>query len=535
MESVRIKRLRSLSDTGEVRLSPITILLGRNSSGKSTFLRTFPLLKQSIEARITGPLLWYGRFVDFGSFEEAHQYDSADGIEFEFCFEISSDNFKVAFNQSRVNAPLSNLKIKLKVQLVGDGRKENTRTQKIEIEISDSKSIIEFGSREGKITRFQVNELDILKASRGKEYFSSPSSFQSFLPEIFEKEENKDLDDSKHLLYSTHVSLRRRRFRTLRELIINKIVELNHHKTSPRTISKTYSNLKLGSSKEMLNQLKNDKFSGNTWKNRLADWTLESTQFKAFRDLFIAESMPLVLEVCDEYITQFSRQVSYIGPVRATAERYYRIQNLAVNELDSQGQNLAMFLKSLTDSELRDFKIWMSENFGFEISLQSGMGHLSLRIKTKNSKSEYNVADTGFGFSQILPIITQLWVLSGASSRTNRLLGRSRHYPLTFVIEQPELHLHPHFQGLLADVIARAINHTHRKGIDLRLIIETHSEAIVNRLGYLIEEKEIKSEDVNVVIFEPDQDSNQNIVRTVTFNHEGYLKNWPAGFFSIDL
>ena len=49
MQSVGIKNLRILEDTGFIDIKPITLLLGANSSGKSTFLRFFPLIKQSVE------------------------------------------------------------------------------------------------------------------------------------------------------------------------------------------------------------------------------------------------------------------------------------------------------------------------------------------------------------------------------------------------------------------------------------------------------------------------------------------------------
>ena len=71
MESIRIKNLRCLKDTGDIVLKPITMLVGTNSSGKSTFLRTFPLFKQGTNVNKQGPILWYGAEVDFGSFHEA--------------------------------------------------------------------------------------------------------------------------------------------------------------------------------------------------------------------------------------------------------------------------------------------------------------------------------------------------------------------------------------------------------------------------------------------------------------------------------
>lgn len=59
IDSVRIENLRSLRDTGFVKLKKLNILLGSNSSGKSTFLRSFPLLSQSIKKNLRGPISWF--------------------------------------------------------------------------------------------------------------------------------------------------------------------------------------------------------------------------------------------------------------------------------------------------------------------------------------------------------------------------------------------------------------------------------------------------------------------------------------------
>lgn len=78
MTAIRLQSFRSLLDTGFIDLRPLTILVGRNSSGKSSFLRFLPLLRQSVEARTTGPIQWYGDYVDFGGFKETRSTFSDD-------------------------------------------------------------------------------------------------------------------------------------------------------------------------------------------------------------------------------------------------------------------------------------------------------------------------------------------------------------------------------------------------------------------------------------------------------------------------
>ena len=44
MDRIRLQNFRSLQDTGEIEIKPLTLLVGKNSSGKSSFLRFFPLI-----------------------------------------------------------------------------------------------------------------------------------------------------------------------------------------------------------------------------------------------------------------------------------------------------------------------------------------------------------------------------------------------------------------------------------------------------------------------------------------------------------
>lgn len=57
IKSFRVRNLRSIRDSKEIKLAKITILVGKNSAGKSTLLRVLPLLRQSAERPTKGPLL----------------------------------------------------------------------------------------------------------------------------------------------------------------------------------------------------------------------------------------------------------------------------------------------------------------------------------------------------------------------------------------------------------------------------------------------------------------------------------------------
>jgi len=85
-----VRNLRSLKYLDTVALKPINILVGKNSAGKSTFARLLPLLRQSSEKRKQSPVLWWGRLVDYGTFDDAYSSLSNDGfIDISVSFEVS--------------------------------------------------------------------------------------------------------------------------------------------------------------------------------------------------------------------------------------------------------------------------------------------------------------------------------------------------------------------------------------------------------------------------------------------------------------
>lgn len=84
MNSLRLKMIKGFRDTGQIELRPLTIVIGQNSTGKSAVVR-FPLvLKQTFLDNSMAPLLFYGKSIDYGSYEDVvFGHDKQQPIEFE--------------------------------------------------------------------------------------------------------------------------------------------------------------------------------------------------------------------------------------------------------------------------------------------------------------------------------------------------------------------------------------------------------------------------------------------------------------------
>ncbi|MCU5717910.1 AAA family ATPase, partial [Bacillus cereus] len=249
-----------------------------------------------------------------------------------------------------------------------------------------------------------------------------------------------------------------------------------------------------------------------------------------------------IISTCNKYFELDFLSINYIAPLRASAERYYRIQGLSVDEIDPQGTNIPMMIHNMTYKEKRDLVSWTKENFNFEIITTLEGGHTSLKLKYNNDSEVINLADTGFGYSQLLPIILVMWqaINKNGNKQNKRAVGtlsrmlmdfeQSMH---TIVIEQPELHLHPALQAKLIDTFVQIVTKSQEMKMNIKIIIETHSETMLNRIGYLIGTKKYNFHNdlVNVLIFNK-RDNYETELNPTGYDEKGRLLSWPIGFFS---
>lgn len=68
MDLLRLKNIKGFIDTGDIKIRPITILIGENSSGKSSILRFPQVIKQTILDESKAPILFYGSSTDYGNY-----------------------------------------------------------------------------------------------------------------------------------------------------------------------------------------------------------------------------------------------------------------------------------------------------------------------------------------------------------------------------------------------------------------------------------------------------------------------------------
>ena len=136
--------------------------------------------------------------------------------------------------------------------------------------------------------------------------------------------------------------------------------------------------------------------------------------------------------------------------------------------------------------------------------------------KTNMEKSDLvNIADVGFGVSQILPVLVALLVASGEQ---------------VVYIEQPELHLHPNAQAKLANIVANVI-----KDKNIKIILETHSSIFLRSLQTCVVKNELPSELVSLNWFTQNKKTGQTNISSASLDELGAFGDWPEDFDSTIL
>lgn len=199
------------------------------------------------------------------------------------------------------------------------------------------------------------------------------------------------------------------------------------------------------------------------------------------------------------------------GPMRIKAQR---ILFGATKEFSSTGEHIPYVLRDVINRKPNLTKA--INEFGEVSGLYDKITISSITTKIKDSPfalqleksgKHFYVDELGYGVGQVLPIITDL-VLSPSTKG--------------FLIQQPELHLHPKAQASLAVVFLETI-------CDQRmLMIETHSDYIIDR--YRIEHKNSKSSPDSQIIYFEKNHKGFNEAYEININDDGTLGDVPSGY-----
>lgn len=229
----------------------------------------------------------------------------------------------------------------------------------------------------------------------------------------------------------------------------------------------------------------------------------------------------------------FKSDFQYIQTNRITPDILYRLSNKHIekNILGTQGEYTAHYLsvnrhkniletlrhkESQTAQLLENVSLWLgeiSENIEVKAKVYEELQRVDLRYTYtygKTTTQDYTPLNVGFGITYALPIITAI-----LKSQEGDLL----------IIENPETHLHPKAQSKIAQLFSIAAAN------GIQIILETHSDHILNGIRVATKEGILKPEQSKIYYFRKDKDNLETKIDQINIDNNGAIDRYPKGFF----
>jgi len=207
----------------------------------------------------------------------------------------------------------------------------------------------------------------------------------------------------------------------------------------------------------------------------------------------------------------------YLGPLRRKPERDYVWNKSSPGDIGSDGSKTIDAL--LASALLRDAEqIKVLEGVSHWLKRMKLADKLEVRQVGRSTRYEVvvhrngvpaNLRDVGIGISQVLPVLTLAHFAPAGS---------------TIILEEPEIHLHPLAQSVLAELFVE----TSKKRL-VQFIVETHSEHLFRRMQTLIAQR--KAGLKYFAMYFVERLHNRAVLRTLSVDEFGAVGNWPEHFF----
>lgn len=439
LTELQIKNFKAWEDTGPVRLAPMTVIFGGNSSGKSSLGHLLLALKQTVQLSDRKRALHLGdesSLIDLGTFADClHGHD--------------------------VSLPL-NLMLRWKLP----------RQLAVKNPLSANESYI--GD--------QLALSSVIRADKTNQPQTAEISYQLY-------------HERKRTLEVTH---RREGNGGSVEATPMRLVHAQGRKWPAEPPEKFY---------------------------RFADRTLLRYQNADFLADFALETE----RVLDD--------LYYLGPLRSPPRRVYQWSGDTPPDVGQEGEYAIPALLSAAysgrmlnrghgkkkkrfDEFVAAWLVDMGIIASFRVKpLAEGRKEFEVLVRTQTNSPEVKLTDVGFGVSQVLPALVQAFYAPPSA---------------TVWMEQPEIHLHPMAQSVLADAFISAIR-SNEDGTprNTQLIIETHSEHFLNRLQRRVAEGELQPEDV--AIYFVNNKKGTAHIEALELDADGEIANWPENFFGDEM
>ncbi|XCP86916.1 AAA family ATPase [Roseburia hominis] len=539
LKGIEIENFKSYVNKQYVQFSDLSVLLGANSSGKSTALQALLVLKQTMECNSPDEeLLLSGKYVALGDYDDVISNSELNVFSFAAVLEqneisentLDEDDFKIRWSFKRgedgtsaslecIDINFENMRLSLKkadkelYNLYINGERSVFSVDIYNLLISDYAVHydMEINSKAAELVNALAQTLISQKTPTMA--LGEPvgiDAIREFYLRLLNRAqdseiENKALTENAHELairvenlIDEYCGMELPTYSTINSIfpkdIRIKILELSFLNAEPlEQLEPILTEFEAYISEYKRSIPKVSDLKGMYNLGNKPFWLLDRDDEKSNN----LTQLKYTLDFYDSFYTDIISEIFFVGPIRETPKGLY---NIGFETIPKYVGPTGSYFASVLLHENRKEKEYIlprgKEKCTLAEALAEWMIHLNVasavNVDKKNSfgfsvsienmeQIKSDIMNVGIGTSQVLPVL-----ISVLLSEPNEIL----------VFEQPELHLHPYSQSRLADMFVEFS----KQGRNV--IIETHSEYFLLRLRYHIVKNNYPRESAAVNFFQ---------------------------------
>lgn len=492
LKSWSIENFKPIVNSGELQFASVTVLAGKNSSGKSSLLQSILMIAQTLSNQSPDrALITNGPLVQLGTFEDVlNDFSNSPDliIHFELVFESEDSRQKPVELYRTVHYKLA-----------------VTFTRAIQ-------DITNYSAIEASKVLIKNVLLEFDFTYSGEDSSNETAKDMFFVKQISEEDLKRSLDEAPNELTPQQELFPRGDFYPrLLPYISGKPGYLGNF-ASDEVSEKYLISMSHFLPVDFLQLLKPsiDESSGyvNNLLRKQSDLEASSKQIKDF----------------------FTDHIRYLGPIRAdpTTTRRTFAPSSQFDDVGENGEYAAIVyhsnqlakiewydpqMRQVVKGTLRNaLNTWVKYlGVAEEIKTEeTGSLGVAWKVNIKPGQKDRSLTEVGVGVGQVLPVLVM-----GLLSASNTLL----------LMAQPELHLHPSVQSRLGDFFIGLAK------CQKQCLIETHSENLVSQLRYHIVQAGGMDKSDCMIYFVDQDEKGAATFAPVEISPQGNILNWPEGFF----
>ncbi len=566
LNGIWLGNFKSYKALQKINISDLSVLLGANSSGKSSVLQALLLIKQTVECNSADiNLLLSGKYVYLGDFQDIlydpdnpnicigvstnAQSELGDSSEKQILWfftktdeseRIVLDKIEIRFNEETVSFK-HDKNLDYRILVNNENTPWITKIQNLKVNSFYAQYEKDLNILFSQFLNSLLHELigtkktdsirkDIMVSYYGENDFCIIlyNTFQN----AFSTEENNQECTNKIVHSITDLI---NRFRQLQIPYSSFLDDIIVNKLKPIIINNAvYNYLKRVQNSDTIDDIisKYTQLLDNYIEEKKADtenhncYLKESIRFDYTQGTLKGEELYSdkfmeALKTYRSFITEFIEKIFYLGPIREKPQGLYNIGFESIPKyvgvtgayfasvLLHEKEKIHQYIlpEGSDETELLEaVDVWANHlNIASQINVNKNISFgYSVSVHNTQNK-EASIMNVGIGTSQVLPVL-----ICGLVSAPGEIL----------LFEQPELHLHPFSQSRLADFfVALALN-------GRKILVETHSEYLILRLRYHVLAGHIKPNQIAVNFFE---NNDGTIVKEGKLDVYGNLQ-YPSDF-----